>query len=55
MKAAYTLQGFATVYYTVFVVVMYVYLRPGVASPAFLSLPVKWQKRSRTESYFQTS
>lgn len=44
MKAADTLQGFATVYYTVFAVVMYVYLGPGVASPAFSSLPVKWQK-----------
>lgn len=44
MKAAYTLQGFAIVYYTVFVVVTYVYLEPGVASPAFSSLPVKWQK-----------
>jgi hypothetical protein len=44
MKAAYTLQGFATVYYTVFAVVMYVYLGPEVASPAFSSLPVKWQK-----------
>ena len=44
MKAAYTLQGFATVYYTVFAVVMYVYLGPGVASPAFSSRPVKWQK-----------
>jgi hypothetical protein len=44
MKAAYTLQGFATVYYTVFAVVMYVYLGAGVASPAFSSLPVKWQK-----------
>ncbi len=44
MKAAYTLQGFATTYYTVFAVVMYVYLGPKVASPAFSSLPVKWQK-----------
>jgi hypothetical protein len=33
-KAAYMLQGFATVYYTVFVVVMYVYL----------GALVKWQK-----------
>ena len=44
MKAVYTLQGFATVYYTAFAVVIYVYLGPGVASPAFLSLPVKRQK-----------
>ena len=44
MKAAYTLQGFATVYYTVFAIVMYVYLGPSVASPAFSSLPPKWQK-----------
>src|SRR5271167_2483855 len=50
MKAAYTLQGFATVYYTVFAVVMYVYLGPGVASPAFSSLPVNG-KRSHTESH----
>lgn len=44
MKAAYTLQGFATTFYTVFAVVCYVYLGNGVASPAFSSLSVKWGK-----------
>ena len=44
MKAAYTLQGFATTFYVVFAVVMYVYLGPTVASPAFSSLPPKWAK-----------
>ena len=44
MKAAYTLQGFATTFYAVFAVVMYVYLGDGVASPAFSSLSPKWMK-----------
>jgi amino acid permease len=44
MKAAYTLQGFATVFYAVFAVVMYVYLGDGVASPAFSSLDPVWAK-----------
>ncbi|MCJ1255898.1 hypothetical protein MMC24_003716 [Lignoscripta atroalba] len=44
MKAAYTLQVFATVFYTVFAVVLYIYIGEGVASPAFSSLPIKWQK-----------
>lgn len=44
MKAAYTLQGFATSFYVVFAVVMYIYLGPKVDSPAFSSLPVKWEK-----------
>jgi amino acid permease len=44
MKAAYTLQGFATTFYAVFAVVSYVYLGNGVASPAFSSLETKWQK-----------
>ena len=43
-KAAYTLQGFATTFYAVFAIVMYVYLGPSVASPAFSSLPTKWAK-----------
>ena len=44
MKAAWTLQIFATTFYAVFAVVMYVYLGPKVASPAFSSLPPKWAK-----------
>ncbi|KIW05889.1 uncharacterized protein PV09_03084 [Verruconis gallopava] len=44
MKAAYTLQGFATTFYAVFAVVCYVYLGNGVASPAFSSLETKWAK-----------
>ena len=44
MKAAYTLQGFATLFYTIFAIVMYVYIGSTVASPAFSSLPIKWQK-----------
>ncbi|KAF8222254.1 transmembrane amino acid transporter [Tricholoma matsutake] len=44
MKAAWCLQGFATIYYVVFAIVMYVYIGNTVASPAFLSLPPKWAK-----------
>ena len=44
MKAAYTLQAFATTFYAVFAVVMYVYLGNSVASPAFSSLETKWAK-----------
>ncbi|KAF2000959.1 transmembrane amino acid transporter [Amniculicola lignicola CBS 123094] len=44
MKAAYVLQGFATTFYAVFAVVMYVYLGNSVASPAFSSLETKWAK-----------
>ena len=44
MKAAYTLQSFATTFYTVFAIVTYYYLGPGVSSPSFSSLPVTWQK-----------
>ncbi|KAB5528967.1 transmembrane amino acid transporter [Coniochaeta sp. 2T2.1] len=44
MKAAYTLQGFATVFYIVFAIVMYYYIGSGVASPAFSSLPTAWAK-----------
>lgn len=46
MKAAWTLQVFATVFYTVFAVVMYVYIGDTVASPAFGSLPPLWSKLS---------
>ena len=44
MKAAYTLQIFATTFYAVFAVVTYIYTGPNVASPSFSSLPLKWQK-----------
>ncbi|KAK0276961.1 hypothetical protein LTR54_014897 [Friedmanniomyces endolithicus] len=44
MKAAYTLQGFATVFYAVFAAVTYVYLGSTVASPSFSSLEITWQK-----------
>ncbi|KAK0897444.1 gamma-tubulin [Friedmanniomyces endolithicus] len=44
MKAAYTLQGFATAFYAVFAAVTYVYLGSTVASPSFSSLEITWQK-----------
>lgn len=44
MKAAYTLQGFATTFYVVFAVVTYYYLGNDVASPSFSSLPPAWAK-----------
>lgn len=44
MKAAYVLQGFATTFYAIFAVVMYVYLGDTVQSPAFSSLESKWAK-----------
>jgi len=44
MKAAYVLQGFATVYYAIFAIVTYYYIGDGVLSPSFSSLPIKWQK-----------
>lgn len=44
MRAAYTLQSFATTYYAVFAAVVYVYIGNSVASPAFSSLEPKWQK-----------
>ena len=44
MKAAWVLQTFATTFYVVFAVVLYVYVGESVASPAFSSLPEKWQK-----------
>jgi hypothetical protein len=43
-KAAWVLQIFATTFYIVFTIVMYYYLGPSVASPAFSSLPPKWAK-----------
>jgi amino acid permease len=44
MKAAYVLQGFATTFYTIFAIVIYVYIGNSVASPAFSSLDPKWAK-----------
>ena len=44
MRAAYVLQIFATTFYVVFAVVIYIYIGPLVASPAFSSLPPKWEK-----------
>ncbi|KAG1866262.1 amino acid transporter [Suillus tomentosus] len=44
MKAAWCLQGFATVFYTVFSVVVYVYIGNTVQSPALFSLPPAWAK-----------
>ncbi|KAL0950929.1 hypothetical protein HGRIS_007685 [Hohenbuehelia grisea] len=44
MKAAWCLQGFATLFYAVFAVVVYVYIGNTVASPALLSLPPVWAK-----------
>ena len=44
MKAAYTLQGFATAYYTIFAAVTYAFLGAAVASPSFSSLSPYWQK-----------
>ena len=44
MRAAYALQIFATIFYVVFAVVFYIYIGPTVASPAFSSLPPKWEK-----------
>jgi amino acid permease len=44
MKAAYVLQGFATTFYAVFAVVVYVYIGNDVLSPAFSSLDDKWKK-----------
>ncbi|KAJ7130091.1 transmembrane amino acid transporter protein-domain-containing protein [Mycena crocata] len=45
MKAAWCLQGFSTLFYTIFAIVIHVYLGP-VASPALLSLPESWAKAS---------
>lgn len=44
MKAAYTLQGFATTFYAVFAAITYVYIGNSVLSPSFSSLELKWQK-----------
>ncbi|KAF2838381.1 transmembrane amino acid transporter [Patellaria atrata CBS 101060] len=44
MKSAYVLQGFATTFYVIFAIVMYVYIGSDVASPALISLESKWMK-----------
>ncbi|KAL8813770.1 MAG: hypothetical protein Q9200_000023 [Gallowayella weberi] len=44
MKAAYALQISATTFYALFAAIVYIYLGPDVASPAFTSLPLKWSK-----------
>ncbi|KAH7924890.1 hypothetical protein BV22DRAFT_1195616 [Leucogyrophana mollusca] len=44
MKAAWCLQSFATTFYAVFAIVMYVYIGNTVESPVYLSLPPKWAK-----------
>lgn len=52
MKAAYTLQTFATTYYAVFAAVVYAFIGNNVASPAFSSLPPMWQKASYGAALF---
>jgi hypothetical protein len=52
MKAAWTLQTFATTYYAVFAAVMYIYIGNTVTSPAFSSLPPIWQKASYGTALF---
>jgi len=44
MRAAYTLQGFATTFYIVFAIVTYYYIGSEVTSPSFSSLPPVWAK-----------
>ncbi|EIW86487.1 hypothetical protein CONPUDRAFT_86456 [Coniophora puteana RWD-64-598 SS2] len=44
MKAAWCLQTFATIFYVVFSVVLYVYIGNTVQSPALFSLPPIWAK-----------
>ncbi|KAF2220431.1 transmembrane amino acid transporter, partial [Elsinoe ampelina] len=44
MRAAYTLQGFATTFYAIFAAVLYGFVGSEVASPAFSSLSPRWQK-----------
>ena len=43
-QAAYTLQGFATVFYVVFAIVTYIYIGNGVTSPSFGSLPTLYSQ-----------
>ncbi|KDQ63834.1 hypothetical protein JAAARDRAFT_29881 [Jaapia argillacea MUCL 33604] len=44
MKAAWCLQGFATTFYAVFSIVMYVYIGNTAQSPILFSLPPAWAK-----------
>lgn len=44
MKAAYTLQGFATTYYAIFAGVTYGFIGSAVLSPSFSSLETAWAK-----------
>ncbi|PSK35898.1 hypothetical protein B9Z65_5713 [Elsinoe australis] len=44
MRAAYTLQGFATTFYAIFAAILYGFVGSEVASPAFSSLSPRWQK-----------
>ncbi|KAI5238010.1 transmembrane amino acid transporter [Aureobasidium subglaciale] len=44
MKAAYTLQTFATTYYAIFAAMTYIYIGSTVTSPSFSSLPSTYQK-----------
>ncbi|KAL9124811.1 MAG: hypothetical protein Q9217_005902 [Psora testacea] len=44
MRAVWVLQIFATTFYAVFAVFLYIYVGSKVKSPAFSSLPIKWQK-----------
>ncbi|KAF9243935.1 transmembrane amino acid transporter protein-domain-containing protein [Melanogaster broomeanus] len=46
MKAAWCLQGFATIFYAVFSIVTYVYIGNTAQSPIFFSLSPKWAKAS---------
>ena len=43
-KAAWFLQTFATSFYVLFAIIMYIYIGNTVASPAFSSLPAVWAK-----------
>lgn len=52
MKAAYTLQGFATIFYALFAAVTYVYLGNTVLSPSFSSLQITWQKAAYGTALF---
>jgi hypothetical protein len=52
MKAAYTLQSFATTYYAIFAAVTYGYIGSTVTSPSFSSLNPLWQKASYGAALF---
>ncbi|KAF7339879.1 Amino acid transporter [Mycena venus] len=55
MKAAWCLQGFSTLFYAVFAVVVYAYIGNTVASPALLSLPESWAKATAGGLYSHTA